>query len=260
MSAMPDDAPLPDGTIQSLRARWKVLYNNTDFGPYLTPADTMNNKNFRENLRMVQTVQPMDKMKSLIQSAIPTDIHTYALGSALLTLNGDVQNAEIRSIIDYYLNMTLHFVSQSFVGSHETESHWDQQKKVIYSPLDVNIMYCTDALRIASGWECDSNTALEALRSKGVRTRTCMVQLQRQGWPQGEAHKQALLETLVEWKSSPIGKLQVMPNLSEFSGGSTQLPQLSDHRQPLQHQPKKPKKTQLKGTSCSREPLAAWMQ
>ena len=34
--------------------------------------------------------------------------------------------------------------------------------------------------------------------------------------------------------------------MSEFSGGSALLP-LTDYRQPLQRQPKKPKKTQLKG-------------
>ena len=72
--------------------------------------------------------------------------------------------------------------------------------------------------RIASLWTCDPETALKELRAKDVLTRSTMVVYVRQGWSQGEALKQAVIDHRVDWRSSPSGGAVVEEDLTGRPG------------------------------------------
>ena len=212
-----DEDPLPTTVLEALRRQWRALYSDPDFGPYETPADTLISKFYRENLRVSATVHPVNKVKSLMHSSMPLQPHQYSIGQAVLSVGPQDTANRVRTIIDYNFGQRLLAHGYVFTGSHEVASKRDPNRRVLFSPLDVNVTYCADALRIAASWRVSAATALHALMRKDIATRSTMVQYMRRGWPQGEALTQALLENQVKWETAPQGAM--VDDDSEDDGG-----------------------------------------
>ena len=79
-------------------------------------------------------------------------------------------------------------------------------EKVLNCPLNVNINYADRALRLAHDLALSESSKLVWLRARDVETRSTMIGLMRQGWPQGEALTKAQKEHALEWASGPKQK------------------------------------------------------
>ena len=207
------EAPLPEHTIKDLREAWARRYADHQWGIRLQPADALIARLWREYNKGQPTIMDVAKCKALVHTCMPQELEEFNLGVVLFSV-GKQQTLVIQTVIHYYFGLRLLGQATAYACNYEVKSFKDPSKMVIMAPLDVNLQYADEALRIASLWTCDPDTALKELRAKDVLTRSTMVVYVRQGWSQGEALKQAVIEHRVDWRSSPSGGAVVEEDLN----------------------------------------------
>ena len=213
------EAPLPEHTIKDLREAWLRRYADHQWGIRLQPADSLIARLWREYHKGQPTIMDVAKCKALVHTCMPQELEEFNLGVVLFSV-GKQQVLVIQTVIHYYFGLRLLGQATAYACNYEVKSIKDPSKMVIMAPLDVNLQYADEALRIASLWTCDAETALKELRAKDVLTRSTMVVYVRQGWSQGEALKQAVIEHRVDWRSSPTGGSVVEDDLQTGQPGS----------------------------------------
>ena len=199
------EAPLPEHTIKDLRDAWRARHADHQWGVRLQPADSLVARLWREYQKYQPTVLDVGKCKALLHTCMPQELEQFALGAVLLQV-GKEHALMINTIVQYYFGLRLLGHGTAYACNYEVESKADPKVKVIMAPLDINVQYADEALRVASAWTCRPDVALEELRSRDVATRSTMVTYVRQGYSQGEALKLAIVEHRVDWKTSPSGR------------------------------------------------------
>jgi hypothetical protein len=198
------EAPLPQSTTDSLQALWDAKYAVV-LKIELRPADSLVGRIYRELRRRSATVIDIRKVKALIHTVRAETKQKVSLGKHVSVTfdNDEGEVLELGSIVDYYWGLRILANAYAFAGIEVVTSVADPTKTVLNSPLDVNLNYADDALRAASCLHVDPGTALSWLRERDVLTRGTMVSLMRQGWPQGEALREARREHSVDWYVKP---------------------------------------------------------
>ena len=215
------EAPLPEHTIKDLRDAWRARHADHQWGVRLQPADSLVARLWREYQKGQPTVLDVGKCKALLHTCMPQELEQFMLGAVMLQV-GKEHALMINSIVQYYFGLRLLGHGTAYACNYEVDSKADPKVKVIMAPLDINIQYADEALRVASCWSCRPDVALEELRSRDIATRSTMVTYVRQGYSQGEALKQAIIEHRIDWKSSPSGR--VVRDESEGDGHEDEPP------------------------------------
>ena len=208
-SDSPEDfeTPLPDPTKEQLDKNWKAL-NYPSFSIYLTPADSLKGRCYREMAKIVPTIIPVERAKALVHAATPADLQKVRLGQIVLTIGEENLNIEVDTPVSYYFGLRVIAHAMIYAGSGKVKSHKQPGQMVTMSPFDVNLGYCDESLRYANSFPARAAYRLAWFKERDVETRGTMVQYMRQGWPQGEALTQAFVDHKAEWREKPAEERQ----------------------------------------------------
>ena len=207
------DAPLPPSTVESLQGLWDKRYSIT-LKVNLKPADPLIGRIYRELRRKCPTVIAIRKVKALIHAAVPHQMRRLPMDNQVfMTLTmGEAEDLKISNVVGYYWGLRTLAYAYAFAGIEDAPSHLYPGAQVTNAPLDVNIDYADDALRAATNLDANPHAALAWLEDRDIKTRSSMVSLMRQGWPQGEALLESKKEHSLDWYTGPNQQRQAQPH------------------------------------------------
>ena len=192
------DEPLDSHTQESLVDAWQKHYHFSLSG-YSMPADALLGRLFREIQRLTPTVIAVSKVKCLFVATKPqTDRSIQLGGNVRLHLEAE-ERSDVRSVFQYYTNLKVLMFGYSIVGLRQVESKLRPSTQVAYAPLTCNMQYPEYCLRKVMETEASPAGQLSWLKERDELTRSRMVELMRQSWPQGEALEKAMNECEVHW-------------------------------------------------------------
>jgi hypothetical protein len=201
------DDPLPQLTLATLADLWKARHD-LELDPHMRPADALIARIYREINRNTASLIDISKVRSLIHAAAPEVNRQVALDGQI-SLNfteGAGSKRSIGSTTAYYFGLRILGYAYAYAGNELVLSKANPTEKVLNCPLNVNINYADRALRLAHDLALSESSKLVWLRARDVETRSTMIGLMRQGWPQGEALTKAQKEHALEWASGPKQK------------------------------------------------------
>ena len=105
----------------------------------------------------------------------------------------------VNSVFAYYQGLRILANGLSIVGNGLVESKAKPGEKCVAAPLHVNLAYADNALKCTS----DQNASVEWMRTRDEATRARAIELQREGWPQGEALQSAWQSQEIYWIVAP---------------------------------------------------------
>ena len=144
------------------------------------------------------TVIPVSKIKSLFWAK------TVVLSDQVkLQLDKDEQGP-VKSVLKYYRCLRILGHAYAVVGQHKVPSKDKPGKDVTFAPLSINLKYPDTVLRIATASSLGPSELLIFLRQRDESTRARLVELVRQGYPQGEALSKA-------WSEFELSGSQLLP-------------------------------------------------
>ena len=124
----------------------------------------------------------------------------------------------MRSVLEYYKALRILAHGYAIVGQHKAPSKEEPGKDVVFSPLSDNMRYPDTILRIATALsDMAPSSLLDFVRSRDEATRARMIELIRQGWPQGEVRNKSWREHELRWSLPP----QVKRSLEESPPGAS---------------------------------------
>ncbi|CAE7471996.1 Dnmt3b, partial [Symbiodinium pilosum] len=189
------DCALEQSTQESLMAQFEATYQ-ISLDIHWMPADTLLGRVFRECQRLMPTVIPATKIRSLYWAAKPRNEKAVVLSDQVkLQLDKDEQ-MPVKSVLEYYRCLRILGHAYAIVGQHKSTD-------VVFAPLSINLKYPDTVLRIASSSSLGPSDLLNFVRQKDESTRARLVELVRQGYPQGEALNKAWAEFELHWITAP---------------------------------------------------------
>ena len=214
-SGMVDDLddPLDEVQHSELMRTWND-YHHFNCCMYTHPSDILIGRLFRENQRVQATVLSIRKVQSLAQAALPQAREEHNLGGTF-RVSVTPEPAPIESVYKYYMGLRILANGYAIAGQHRVPSRVHHGTEVVFSPWDANVNYADECLRKMYAVPMAPHLLLLWLTAKDELTRTKMVELMRNGWPQGEALVKAMAETEIAWTIPPE-----LPgsNIAESSG------------------------------------------
>ena len=200
------DEPLPDETVDSLASTWKRMHN-LPLDPHMAPADALVARLYREMSRNAASLVDISKVKAIIQATTPEHRSETALGNGTSIVQENEPNKRrITTVIGYYFGLRILAYAYAYAGSDQVKSMKKEGTMVINAPLPTNIDYADRVLRTTFNLSLNDGDGLRWMQARDVETRSTMVGLMRQGWPQGEALIEAQKEHTIEWASGPKKK------------------------------------------------------
>ena len=201
------DDPLPQLTLTTLADVWKSRHD-LELDPHMRPADALIARIYREINRNTASLIDITKVRSLIHATTPEVNRQVALDgqTSLNFTEGAGAKRRIWSTTEYYFGLRILAYAYSYAGNELVLSKANPPEKVINCPLNININYADRALRLAHDLALSESSKLVWLRARDVETRSTMIGLMRQGWPQGEALTKAQKEHALEWAPGPKQK------------------------------------------------------
>ena len=200
------DDPLDETTHNSLTEGFKAVHQLV-IGMTMFPSDSLLGRLYRENQRNSATLLAVRKVQSLYMTAMPEKKKETALAACItVTLGKEVE--PIRSVYKYYVGLRILGNGYAITGQHKVDSKISPGILVAYSPFDTNLDFADVCLRRAHEIGVSGVSQLSWLTQRDEHTRSKMVELMRQGWPQGEALTRALAETEITWTIPPVAVFQ----------------------------------------------------
>jgi hypothetical protein len=197
------EAPLGEVKITELRTSWKLTYPNISFDEFMTAADGITARNFREFRRKTHTLLPMNRVRTLAQDKRPLDSVETDIGNGLVIRQTSSQlqkKVHIESVIDYYWSARVLTQTWAFVGNYKVKSSKPGMDDILYCPLGTSLLYADYLLRKTANPRSDgSSNGLAWMQDRDELTRGRILMLAREGVPMGEAIEAAIQETKVEW-------------------------------------------------------------
>ena len=206
------EKPLTKAELKQLRTAWTSRYSSSLWlEPQQTPCDQLVCRLYREfhgecmTLMLVNTVRTvlMDK-KAPSKRHVPVGLAQDGM-QVSVTLQADERNVTMGTVIEYYLGLTVLMNAWSFCGSHlvVVKCPNEADKKVPFFEYGRGAAYVAFALRMTME-RAPPGRELQWLESKDLLTRSIVVTLTREGQSAGEALKEALRETTLDWKTSDV--------------------------------------------------------
>ena len=208
------DCALEQSTQENLMTQFEATYH-ISLDVHWMPADTLLGRVFRECQRLMPTVIPAAKIKSLYWAAKPNNEKTVVLSDHVkLQLDKDEQ-MPVKSVLEYYRCLRILGHAYAIVGQHKVPSKEKPGTDVVFAPLSINLRYPDTVLRIASASSLGPAELLTFVRQRDESTRARLVELVRQGFPQGEALSKAWSEFELQWITAPAKRpAEDMPSTS----------------------------------------------
>ena len=192
------DSPLEDGTKDQLDAAWETSYPNIRFDEYLTGADSLVGRTYREFRRKTHSLLAATRVKALAWDRRPNDIAREQISKSV-TLEHEVQQEmTVNTVMQYYWMLRILAHVWAYVGNYTVKSTRDAGKDVLYASLGQCLQYADEALRRTMEFAPPGNQ-LAWLRNGDELTRGKAILLARAGMPFGEALASAVVECKVEW-------------------------------------------------------------
>ena len=240
-----DDA-LSDTVRASLQMLW-TRRHNLPLKPDLRPSDRLVGRVYRERLRGCHSVINIRRVKALVHAAEPDKPHRVALGTnTYITFNDqEGRHIVINGVVDYYWCLRTLGYAYAIAGIEEVDSVATFMPngtpvKVTHAPLDINLNYADDSLRMAMAGG-GGEDALRWLEDRDFKTRTTMMTLMREGFPQGEALTESLKKHNLDWYHGPKHP-KVTESFGLTSAGGVDMediPMYDDASAPRRPPPKK---------------------
>ena len=211
-----EEDPLDDDDRKQIDDAWNSRY---DFiiSKYLTPADTIQAKVFRQIRKGTSTLIRINTVQSIYMCYKPENEERIPLGQGFEVRRKENGEVRLRNVVDYYEGLRILGYAYAKAGNFRVKGQ--EGTSVTYSPLDVNLDYADKALRTAHLTGKPPHLMLQWLTDVDHLTRGTMVHLMRQGWAQGEALTQSLKEHAVEWKIGQSRTPQeTMQEYKEYKG------------------------------------------
>ena len=197
-----DEDPLDDDDRKQIDAAWNDAYDTQGgsfvISKYLTPADNIQAKVFRQIRKSTHTLIRINTVQSIYMCYKPENEERIPLGQGFEVRRKENGGVRIRNVIDYYEGLRILGYAYAKAGNFVVKGQAGTMVK--YSPLDTNLDYADKALRTAYLTGKPPNLMLRWITDVDHLTRGTMIHLMRQGWSQGEALAQALKEHAVEWR------------------------------------------------------------
>ena len=89
---------------------------------HLTPSDALIGRVYRETRRMVPSVIPVRKIKSLVAAQAPKVERSVAIGGEMRLEFQQDFDAPVASLIDYYWGLRILSVAYAICGTHQVDS------------------------------------------------------------------------------------------------------------------------------------------
>ena len=105
----------------------------------------------------------------------------------------------MKTVVEYHRALRVLGNAYCLVGSYDAPSQLQSSTKVKMAPLQAQLDYADMVLRVSSAL-----AAVLWIRDRDEATRGRMVELMRQGWPQGEALTRAAAEQEIHWLSPTV--------------------------------------------------------
>ena len=188
--------PLEPSTQDSLLQQWRKKYA-LELTVHLQPSDSLLGRLYREHIRGAPTLIPVAKIRSLAfcNRAHSQERRVNLSGQVSIQVDREFGDMPIKSIFAYYQGLRTLANSLSIVGSNLVGSKAKPGEKCVAAPLHVNLTYADNALKCTA----DQNASVEWMRARDEATRARAVELQREGWPQGEALQSAWQSQEIYW-------------------------------------------------------------
>ena len=214
------EEPLEASTQDGLLTKWKTRYN-LELTVHTQPSDALLGRLYRELVRATPTLLPVNKIRCLAwcNRAQGTERRITLSGQISLQVDKDCMDVPVSSIFQYYMALRVLANGLSIVGNMQVDSKLKQGAQCTAAPLHVNLNYADFALRSTVDV---AGSSLEWLHVRDEATRSRAVELQREGYPQGEALLTAWKEQEVHWVVPPPP--QKRPAESHQEGSPAKIP------------------------------------
>ena len=214
------ECALEHSTQETLLQTFQHTYQ-IEIDVHYMPADTLLGRLYRECQRLTPTVIAVSKIKSLFAASKPKNDKTIQLGEQVRLKLDQEEHIPIRSVMEYYRSLRILAYGYAIVGQHKMPSKEDPGKDVTFAPLSDNLRYPDTILRICCTALSDMapSSLLDFVRARDECTRARMIELVRQGYPQGEALNKSWREQELRWTLPPQPKRSLEPE-SSGTGGS----------------------------------------
>ena len=188
------DEPLEPSTQDSLLQQWRKKYA-LELTVHLQPSDSLLGRLYREHIRGTPTLIPVAKIRSLAfcNRAHSQERRINLSGQVSIQVDREFGDMPISSIFAYYQGLRILANGLSVVDSNLVDSKAKPGEKCVAAPLHVDLTHADTAFKCTA----DQNASVEWTRARDEATRARAVELQREGWPQGEALQSA-------WQSQEI--------------------------------------------------------
>ncbi len=191
------EEPLGTTHKEEFATAWNVHYAKISFNEYLTGADGLTARQFREFRGKCHTVLSMSKVKALAWDRRPNETKRERVGEMVIEMNQPTQYT-IRTVFEYYWALRIIAHTWAYCGNFEVESAVTPSKKVLYVSLGDALSYADECLRLTME-HGPIKGQLEWLRDRDEATRGKVVILARAGKPFGESLQEAMNALKVEW-------------------------------------------------------------
>ena len=143
------ETPLQQTTVKTLQDLWDTRYHLV-LKPELRPADSLVGRIYREMSRRIASIIPIRKVRSLTNAAEPKPGHRVALDArSFVTFNSaEGTSIIIDGVVQYYYGLRILANAYAFAGIELVDSVQFEGKRVVCTPLDTNMDYADDCLRI----------------------------------------------------------------------------------------------------------------
>lgn len=190
------DSPLLASQSQQLEQAWKLRYP-FEIDIYLTPADSLLGRVYREFKKRQPTVLSIAKVKSVLMDKKPRDDRVVSLPAGVTLRFDEEDSLVIRSAMEYYFQLRVLMYAWSYCGNFVTSSA-GQVADSLFLRLDECIRYADMSLRHCMEF---GKARKDWLQERDELTRGHFATNVRRGMRGDLALKQALSDTHLDWRN-----------------------------------------------------------
>ena len=196
------EKPLDAADALALRQNWKQTYQHVEYDEFLTPADNVVARIYREFRRKSHTLLPVTRVRSLAFDRRPVQRARREIADGVVIETDARKEIAVRDLNEYVWGLKILAVCWTLCGNYKTKSsRGDKKADILYCTHTEAFGYADRVLRKAMQ-HAPARSALEWIRDRDESTRATAVMKARSEIPWGEALVDAWAEHRLEWNSS----------------------------------------------------------
>ena len=196
------EKPLEANDTVELRKLWTLSYPHVSYDEYLTPADNVVARVYREFRRKSHSLTPINRVRSIAFDRRPIVKARREIAEGVVIETDSRKEVHIRSYDEYIWGLKILAVCWTLVGNFKTKSsRGDKKTDVLYCSHTEAFGYADRVLRKAMQ-NAPTRDALSWVRDRDEATRATAVMKARSDIPFGEALHDAWMEHRSEWNTA----------------------------------------------------------